>query len=317
MPRARGSSGSSESSRRSASSRCSSLRLVGTMTLRITRWLPRRRLPSRGRPAPRRTSSWPGWVPARDLDLALALEGRHGDRGAEHRLGGRDRDDADQVGAVALEALVLGDRDLDVEVAGRRARARRRGRRRRPAAAGRLSIPAGISTACVLLAAVAAAAAALLAGRLGNLAGAAAGVAGDAADHLPERGARRPGAAGRRRRSARRCAIGVPGSAPLPWQCSQAPTASKRDLARGRRWRPPRARSRPRPGCRRPAARPPAAEAEGIAAAEEGLEDVVDRAEARRCAGRSRRSAGPRARRRRRCGAARRRRAPRRPRPPP
>ena len=60
------------SSRRSAISRCSSLRLVGTMTLKITRWSPRRRAPSRGSPSPRSTSSVPGLGAGRDLDLALA-----------------------------------------------------------------------------------------------------------------------------------------------------------------------------------------------------------------------------------------------------
>ena len=130
--RARGSPSSSVSSRRSASSRCSSLRLAGTMTLRITRWLPRRRLPSRGRPAPRRTSSVPGWVPGCDLDLrARRRASARVTVGAEHRLGRGDRDDADQVAALALEALVLGD-----------PRPRRRGRR--PAPPGSPAWPAPV-----------------------------------------------------------------------------------------------------------------------------------------------------------------------------
>ena len=57
-------SGSSDSSRRSASSRCSSLRLVGTTTSKTTRWSPRRRPPSCGSPAPRRTSSGRAGCPA-------------------------------------------------------------------------------------------------------------------------------------------------------------------------------------------------------------------------------------------------------------
>src|SRR5215218_579401 len=59
-----------------------------------------------------------GLGPRRQLDLTLALERGNGNRGAEHRLGRRDRDDADQLRAIALEALVLGDLDLDVQIAG-------------------------------------------------------------------------------------------------------------------------------------------------------------------------------------------------------
>src|SRR5262249_9734486 len=55
-----------------------------------------------------------------DLDVLVAVERWHGHGHAQHRLGGRDPDDVDEVGAVALEALVGGDGDLDVEVAGRR-----------------------------------------------------------------------------------------------------------------------------------------------------------------------------------------------------
>ena len=56
----------------------------------------------------------------RDLDLLLAVERRDGHRAAEHRGGRGHLDDADEVGALAAKALVVGDVDLDVEVAGAR-----------------------------------------------------------------------------------------------------------------------------------------------------------------------------------------------------
>src|SRR5262249_54250595 len=57
--------------------------------------------------------------PRSHLHLALAPQRGNAHRGAEHRLGCRYRDHADEVGALAAEALVLGDPHLDVEVAGR------------------------------------------------------------------------------------------------------------------------------------------------------------------------------------------------------
>ena len=51
--------------------------------------------------------------------------------------------------------------------------------------------------------------------------------------------------------------IGVPGSAPLPWQCSQQRDRLVGDLDRGAAARPARDRSRPRPRRRRPGSRPP------------------------------------------------------------
>ena len=59
-----------------------------------------------------------GLRPGRDLDLALAVEGRDGHRAAEHRPGGGQLDDRNQLLAVALEPLVLGDQHLHVEVPG-------------------------------------------------------------------------------------------------------------------------------------------------------------------------------------------------------
>ena len=71
----------------------------------------------------------------------------------------------------------------------------------------------------------------------------------------------------------------MPGSAPLPWQCSQTIDGVEGDLAPDAGRDLVERRSRPRPGCRRRRAPGAAAEAERAAAAEEGLEDVVDRAE--------------------------------------
>ena len=110
---------------------------LGTTTSRTTCWSPRPPAAQRGRPGAVEDDPLAGLRAGRHLDLALAVEG--GDRrlAAEHRPGGRDARDGDQVLAVALEPLVGGDGDLDVEVARRARPARRRGRRPRRGSAGR------------------------------------------------------------------------------------------------------------------------------------------------------------------------------------
>ena len=131
---------------------------------------------------------------------------------------------ADQVAAVALEALVLGDPDLDVEVA-----------RRRPGLAGVAGAgdphPLAVfdpgrdlDRAGPALAGAAAAAAVPQ------------GVSGifpappQASQTTPRticpNGVRVTWRSSPAPPQRSQVAIGVPGSAPLPWQCSQAPTAS-------------------------------------------------------------------------------------------
>src|SRR5205823_13775526 len=51
------------------------------------------------------------------VDVALSFERGDGDRGSEHRLGRGDLDQGHQVLTLALEAFVLGDPNLHVEVA--------------------------------------------------------------------------------------------------------------------------------------------------------------------------------------------------------
>ena len=108
--------------------------------------------------------------------------------------------------------------------------------------------------------------------------------------------------------------IGVPGSAPLPWQCSQRSIASKEtsrvapSAASSRSISIATATSAPCSGPERAAER---------AAAEERVEQVADRAEARRSWGRSRPSAAPRGRSDHTSRVARDRTGSRAPRPPP
>ena len=171
-------------------------------------------------------------------------------------------------------------RDLDVEVAGRRAGLAGVAGAGDPQPLAVLDPGRDLDLAGPL-AGGAAGAAALLARRLGDLAGAAADVAGDRADHLPERRAASTWRSWPAPPQRSQVVIGVPGSAPLPWQCSQAPTASKRDLAP----HAARATSASSISTATPMSPPPAGPRAGrsrsvAAAAEEGLEDVVDRAEA-------------------------------------
>ena len=64
----------------------------------------------------------PGWVPAGTSTVTAALVGQlERGRAAERRLGERDVAARDEIGAVALEALVGRELDVDVEVAGRAA----------------------------------------------------------------------------------------------------------------------------------------------------------------------------------------------------
>src|SRR5204862_1739368 len=103
-------------------------------------------------------------------------------RAAEHRAGGGDRDPRHEVLADALEALVLGDDDLDVEVAGPRPGLTGVAGAADPDplagldAGGHLHLPGPLADEP-------APAAALPARGLGGLAGAAAGRTGAAPDH--------------------------------------------------------------------------------------------------------------------------------------
>ena len=98
-------------------------------------------------------------------------------------------EDRDQVAAVALEAVVGGDADLDVEVSGRGAGLAGMARARDPHPLAVLD-PGGNVDLVGALRRAPAAAAALAARRLGHAPLAAAGVAAHRADHLAER---RPG----------------------------------------------------------------------------------------------------------------------------
>ena len=165
-------------------------------------------------------------MPASHLDLALAVRVSTAEVAPSIAAVAENVDDRDQVLALALEALVLGDPHLDVEVAG--------------GAAGLAGV-AGAADPDPL--------AVLDPGRDLDLLGLAPAVAAAAArtrsqgvsailPSPPQRRRRPRGPSGRTavrvtwrswpappQRSQVR--IGVPGSAPLPWQCSQAPTASK------------------------------------------------------------------------------------------
>ena len=221
------------------------------MTLRITRWLPRRRAPEARQPGAAQDLFVAGLGAGGDLDLALLVERGDGDRGAEHRLGGGDRDDADQVGAVALEALVLGDLDLDVEVARRAHRPRRRDRRRRPAAAGHSRSRPGFRPRASAARGCDRCRAHSAQGVSGILPAPPQASQATALDHLPERGARDPAqlagavaflAGGDRR--PRLGAVAVAVLAGADGVEGDLPPHPGGDLRRGR--------SRPRRGCRHP-----------------------------------------------------------------
>ena len=110
----------SVSSRRSASSRCSSLSFAGTITFTNTCWSPRReqvREPLRAQHDPVARLR-----PGLDLDLLIAVEGGNHGCAAEHRLGRRDLDHADEVGALAPESVVLLHVHEHVEITGVRSR---------------------------------------------------------------------------------------------------------------------------------------------------------------------------------------------------
>ena len=218
----------------------------------------------------------------RDLQLERLVQRRHVERRAERGERGGHVDDGHEVVAVAHEALVLGDAHEHVQVAGRAA----------------------------LLARVAAT------GEADPLA------VGDPSGHVDRqrqrarpcaraRGTRLHGCLGTRpspsqvsqtvarttwpngvRVTARswpappqrsHVSIGVPGSAPLPWQVLAAHDRVVVDLDRARRWRRPQARSSPStatsPPCAGPARPPPNM---SPATAEERVEDVGERAEAAR-----------------------------------
>ena len=111
-------SSSDSVSKRSRSSRCSSVRRRGTATLTSTRWSPRRERSSDGIPLPRSTRTSPGCVPGSKSSSELAVERGHGDSRAERGLDDRQVDLRENVVAVAHEARVAGDAHLDVHIAG-------------------------------------------------------------------------------------------------------------------------------------------------------------------------------------------------------
>src|SRR5215203_3771950 len=123
------------------------------------------------------------------LDLLLALERRHRHRRPQHRLGRRDRDDADQVATVALEALVLRDPNLHVEIPGWRPRLAGMAGAADPHPLSVFDPGRDVDRTGPALPGATAAAADLARG-LRDFAGPPADVAGDAADHLPERRSR-------------------------------------------------------------------------------------------------------------------------------
>ena len=92
-------------------------------------------------PWPRSTCTSPGWVPA-GISTSISPAGPgYGDRGAERRLRHRQLDDRVEVVAVALDAGLRRNADLDEEVARRGRRARRRDPRRGRGFAGRRRCP--------------------------------------------------------------------------------------------------------------------------------------------------------------------------------
>ena len=179
------------------------LRSAGTWTSSTTCWSPRAAPRSDGSPRPRSDDVLAGLGPRRDLDLALAVEGRDGHRAAEHRSSGGQLDDRDQLLAVALEALVLGNQHLHVEVPGPAAGLARVAGAGDPDSLARLDprrdldLPGAHADGPSL-------ASALLAGRLGHPALAAAGRAGAGPHHLTEGDPASPRAARRCRRTSRR-----------------------------------------------------------------------------------------------------------------
>ena len=260
-----------------------------------------------------------GLRPRRDLDRALAVERGDLDLAAQHRPCGRDSRDADQVLAVALEPLVGRDRDLDVEIAvdgapGSPAWPAPETRIRWPA-----SIPGGTSTSKVRWLTTRPRPAHSSHGVSGTLPSppqasqAAVRITWPKAVRATSRSWPVPPHVSQVR-------MGVPGSAPLPRQCSQVPIASnatsrvaprdnlgEADLDRG-----PDVTAGRGPT---PAAAEEVAE-QRIALAEKARQDVFEAAEA---VGSRRPAARPQALvavARHRWLAARRRRAPRRPRPP-
>src|SRR5690606_21990074 len=70
-------------------------------------------------PEPAKSEALAGLGAGGNLELALAVQGRHGHRPAEHRARRRDPDLGEQVLPVALEALVGVHLDLHVQIAGR------------------------------------------------------------------------------------------------------------------------------------------------------------------------------------------------------
>jgi hypothetical protein len=110
----------------SASLRCSRLSLRGTTTLTTTRRSPRPPGTPQARHAvPAHHDHLARLRAGRDADLDVAVERRGVEARAERGVRGRDVEHGDEVVAVAQEALVGGDADEDVEVAGRARPARR------------------------------------------------------------------------------------------------------------------------------------------------------------------------------------------------
>ena len=101
-------------------------RFRGTSTW-ITTWsAPRPRPSMRGAPLPLTVITSPGCVPAGIVDVDRRVVRQVDlDRAAERRVGEGDGRARDEVEAVALEALVRGELDVDVEIAGRRRPGRR------------------------------------------------------------------------------------------------------------------------------------------------------------------------------------------------
>ena len=137
-PRARG------SSRRRL--RCSSSSARGTCTFAIRRRSPREPPRRRGMPWPLSTITVPGCRPGLDLDLLLAVERLDRAGRAEHGLREPQVEVADEIEAVALEALVRAARARARRDRRPARRARRRARARSGARAWPSSMPAGMST---------------------------------------------------------------------------------------------------------------------------------------------------------------------------
>ena len=113
--------------------RSSSSSFVGTSTTSWARRSPRPRPCSSGHAAVAQHELPARLGAGRHDELLVAVERRQGDGRAERGLGDRDRHGRHEVVAVAPVAVVLGDAQVDVQVAG--AAATRAGRARGPAAA--------------------------------------------------------------------------------------------------------------------------------------------------------------------------------------